>query len=453
VRNRNLVWPGTLRDGLLVLGSLSLPGGLSAQASPIDPVLALEVLAEAAEMARPELTRLWGVPLDCPLLLADRRTRQVAAGVSDDEGVLQRDGALWVGQLPEGRGVANTAFDWAGRRWTMVAWPLPARRADRAQLLAHELFHCIQPRLGQEASSPVNAHLDTREGRLWLRLEWRALEMALVQAGEARVEALRDALLFRAHRRSAFPTAGPEERALERFEGLAEYTGFQGSGWPAGALAVRAAGALAQWDARSSFPRGFAYASGPAYGILLDESGHPWREAALRGVDLGELAAEAHGLEAQPVTPDELRRRGLRYEMHRVEREEDERVARAQAILEDQTRRFVEGPIVRLPPGSQFNFSFDPNMVQTFRGGMVLPTARISDEWGVLEVTANGVWLPQEQGLFTGIILPAPSGIDRPEEGEGWRLRLAPGWHLAPGERDGDWEVRRDGSPGPGGGT
>jgi hypothetical protein len=442
-----------LPQGLLLLGVISLPGTLSAQASPIDPVLALEVLAEAAEMARPELTWLWGVPLDCPLLLADRRTRQVAAAIGDVEGVLKREGALWVGHLPEGRGVANTAFDWAGRRWTMVAWPLPARRADRAQLVAHELFHCIQPLLGQEASSPVNAHLDTRQGRLWLRLEWRALEMALVHVGEARVEALRDALLFRAHRRSAFPTAGAEERALEQAEGLAEYTGLRGSGWPAGALAVRAAGALAQWDARPSFPRGFAYASGPAYGILLDEAGHPWREAALRGADLGDLAAAAHGVEVRPVMPDELRRRGIRYELHRVEREEDERVARAQALLAAQTRWFVEGPIVRLRPGSQFNFSFDPNAVQTFRGGMVLPTARISDEWGVLEVTANGVWLPQEEGLFTGIILPAPSGVNRPEEGEGWRLRLAPGWELVPGERAGDWEVRRGGSSGPGGKT
>src|SRR5690606_15591982 len=130
----------------------------------------------------------------------------------------------------------------------MLAWPLPSRRADRAQLLAHELYHCIQPLLAQDAPSPVNAHLDTREGRVWLRLEWRALEAALIHDGEARAEALRDALLFRTHRRSHAPAAELEERALERFEGLAEYTGLRGSGWPAAALAGRAASALGQWD-------------------------------------------------------------------------------------------------------------------------------------------------------------------------------------------------------------
>lgn len=412
-----------------------------AQSAVIDPGAAREIFEEAAALRSDHLTALWGVPLDCPLILADRGTRQLVASAGDAEGMLRADGAVWVGRVPEGQGVANTAFDWGGRRWTMMTWPLPARRADRMHLLAHELFHCIQPRLGQAPGSPLNAHLDSHDGRLWLRMEWRALEEALVHQGDARAAALADALAFRAWRRQLFPGAAAEERALELHEGLAEYTGFRGSGRPEGVLADRAAVFLAQWEARPTLTRGFAYASGPAYGILLDAAQVAWRPEALRGADLGELAAAAYGLSLPAPGEDDVARRGERYERPRVAREEAERKARTEALLAAQDRRFAEGPVVRLAPGAAFNFSFDPNSVQSYRGGMVLPTARITDAWGVLEVTANGVWLPQRDGLFTGIILPAPPGQDRPTEGDGWRLQLAPGWAVVPGERPGDWQV------------
>ena len=45
--------------------------------------------------------------------------------------------------------------------------------------MLHELFHRIQPDLGLMTISGNNAHLDTVEGRVWLRLEWRALARAL----------------------------------------------------------------------------------------------------------------------------------------------------------------------------------------------------------------------------------------------------------------------------------
>lgn len=424
----------------ILLAGLPLAPAWS-QGSVIDRSMAQEIFTEAMDLRGDHLGALWGVPLDCPLIFADRTTRQLVASAGDQAGLLRAEGGVWVGPVPEGQGVANTAFDWADRRWTMVAWPLPARRAARLQLLGHELFHCIQPRLGQQPTSPMNAHLDTREGRVWLRMEWRALEEALIQAGDPRTSALSDALAFRAWRRQLIPTAAAEERALELHEGLAEYTGFRASSRPERVLADRVAVHLAQWEARPSFPRGFAYASGPAYGLLLDEAAADWRPEALRGADLGELAAAAYGIAATAPSASDVARRGARYELARVQREEEDRAARAEALLVSQERRFVEGPVLRLAPGSEFNFSFDPNTVQTFRGGMVLPTARISDAWGVLEVTANGVWLPQQEGLFTGIVLPAPSAVERPTEGDGWRLRLAPGWQVVPGERPGDWRV------------
>ncbi len=57
-----------------------------------------------------------------------------------------------------------------------------------------------------------NEHLDTVEGRYWLRLEWRALARALRESGDARVLAVREALAFRQARHARFPANGSSRR-------------------------------------------------------------------------------------------------------------------------------------------------------------------------------------------------------------------------------------------------
>ena len=70
-------------------------------------------------------------------------------------------------------------------------------------------------------------------------------------------------------------------------------TGLRLSGLPTAVLPDRAAVQLAQQEEQPSFVRSFAYANGPAYGLLLDASGlKEWREG-LSKRDLGELLASA----------------------------------------------------------------------------------------------------------------------------------------------------------------
>lgn len=433
-----------LRIASYAIVGLLFAAPLGAQAGAIDLAEAREVLAAARGLDRPELTALWGRPITCPLILADPRTRQAVASHADSSGVLQAVEGAFSGTLPEAVGIANYGLDWGGRRWTMVMWPLATRPRERDRLLAHEMFHCLQPVLGIRAESPLNAHLDEEQGRLWLRMEWRALEEALLQRGEARRSALEDALIFRRHRRALFASAAVEEHTLEWNEGLAEYTGLRGSGYPAHVLADRAAIGLATWEQRPSFSRAFAYASGPAYGILLDESGQPWREDARRGVDVGELAARHYRVQLGAASEADLARRGARYDLPRVRGEERARAERNAAVVADLTRRFVDGPVLRLAPAGEFSYSFDPTAVQNFRDGTVHRTLRITDEWGALEVTANGVWLARTEGRITAVVLPALADAESPLKGDGWELRLADGWRVVPGSRAGDWvAVRR----------
>src|SRR5262249_56181459 len=84
------------------------------------------------------------------------------------------------GELPRTLGFANAPVEWGGSRWAAYIWDFTTSLPDprvRAEFMLHELFHRIQPDLGLiTAGGPArsgNAHLDTFEGRVWLRLEWR----------------------------------------------------------------------------------------------------------------------------------------------------------------------------------------------------------------------------------------------------------------------------------------
>jgi hypothetical protein len=185
-----------------------------AQNSPIDTALASQYFQEAQALCNRDNGRLWGVSLCGPMLFVDRKTRTVVANQADKEGILRKSGNVFVGQLPAKVNIANTATEWAGVKWTMVIFPLPEDKIRRANLMAHELWHRVQNDIGFPGSGAANNHLDTRDGRVWLQLEWRALAAALTNRGKQRRQAIADALLFRAYRRTIFPNAATEEREM-----------------------------------------------------------------------------------------------------------------------------------------------------------------------------------------------------------------------------------------------
>ena len=430
---------------LLLLGLASAVG---AQETPIDLAEARRAFEAARIASDLDARRLWGAELYGPVFLVDPGSRFVAADRADPEGALEERDGVWVGTLPESINPANTAIEWAGFRWTMVMWPTPSIPHARNRLLLHEMFHRVQEDVGLPANNPLNAHLDAKDARIWMRLEMRALAEALAHDGDGRGAAVGDALAFRARRRALFPDAAAEEDALERNEGMAEYTGLVLSGLPAEALADRAAVGLEQREASESFSRSFAYATGPAYGVLLDESGTPWREALIDGATLSELLEAVYEIEASRIQAEG---RVAWYNGERViaveTAREETRLAREAGLR----ARFVDGPVLRMTPDSEFNFSFDPNDAVNLEGlGTVYGSTRVVDGWGILEVTSGGaLFLRNEKGWITGVVVPLPAGTGGPPiAGDGWTLELAGGWELVPGERAGDWLVRSSGTGG-----
>lgn len=432
---------------LIAIASSSCPAPQArAQKEPsISLSLARKYFAEAETLCRRDGGRLWGHSLCGAMLFVDPDTLEAVANQADKEGrLVQREG-VFIGKLPETGGAANTAVNWAGVRWTMIMWPLPSNRYNRARLMLHEMFHRVQDELGLPAGNPSNNHLDSMEGRVWLQMEWLALREAVTHRGAERKRAIADALLFRAVRRQLFAQAAVEERALEMNEGLAEYTGVTLSGRTQDEWAGYLAAQLDQAAYGNSFVRSFAYTSGPAYGFLLDETKTPWRKGLKLSDDLGVLLERAYSIRLPEDLKREAESRLSLYGGDEVRLRETARETRRQQTLAKFRAKLVDGPVLVIPVTESFNYTFNPNNLASLDGvGTIYPTLRATDAWGILNVT-DGALLTREQGKAAKVYVAAPTDTTASSiKGDGWTLELNAGWRVEAGARKGDYVLKRE---------
>jgi hypothetical protein len=418
-------------------GAAEAPGAPSPY--PIDLAQAQEVFAEAQRVSAKEGGRLWGKPLYGPMFLVDPATRAVVANEADGQGVLRPQGSVYLGTLPESVIVANSPAEWGGKRWTMLLAPtLPQDPLTRHIMLAHELFHRIQPELHLMSEDSLCGHLDTPEGRIWLQLEWRALAAALVSSGPAQAAAIRDALAFRAHRHELFLGSATKEASQEVAEGIPEYTGAIAGAPDRDAARWRAIARLSDPDLSLSFVRAFAYLSGPAYGLLLDQHLPAWRAQAAAQTDLGALLASS----LQGAMTASASSRAPLYGESAIRLSEADRAARADAEKARYRALLVEGPTLTLQSAGHLHFSFNPStLVSLGEAGTVYPTFHAADAWGTLDVK-EGVLL---SAGFKSATVAAPADITGPHlQGRGWTLDLAPGWHVIPASTPGSFTLRQE---------
>ncbi len=417
--------------GVLVLLAVGCSAASSPTGSPVIPAAAAaEAFHEAHELCAAEGGRLWGQSLCGPMLFVDPASRQAVLNGPSPGAVA--DGAIFRLTLPVDMGTANTAVELEGKRWSMVLWPLPADTTARHILLMHESFHRIQPDLHLPGGGGLvaNAHLDTRDGRVWLRGELDALEAALDSVGEVRRRNLADALLLRSYRRSLWPDAEAEERALELNEGLAEWTGIAAALGDQEQRVKAELGDIASCQGTPSFVRSFAYATGPAYAELLEGVQPEWRRQVDDDFDLGSAAGAAYRVETHEPIPSAAAGALARHHGETIEAEEDAREQRIVARNERYTALFVDGPTVTFPIESM-QISFNPREVEAFEDrGSVYRTLELHDTWGTLKVASGAALIPPS---FTEVIVPAAADTAAGHlAGDGWSATLADGFTLAP---------------------
>jgi hypothetical protein len=198
-----------------------------------------------------------------------------------------------------------------------------------------------------------------------------------------------------------------------------------------------------------TYVRSFAYVTGPAYGLLLDGAKPGWRAGLKAQDDLGDILAKA----LEVTFPADLKKladeRAPAYGGREVMAEEDRRAAKKSRELASMRARLVDGPVLLAPTTQAFSYSFDPAGQVPLEGlGTVYPYLRVSAAWGILEATGGALMLMRE-GVIAGIRVSAPKAPEaRPLAGDGWTLTLQEGWGVVPGERKGDFELKRT-APGP----
>lgn len=402
--------------GLLLLLSFVAPTGAQAQ---VDPQLARIYFEEAKAICERDAGRLWGVSLCGPLVIFDPRTGTRATNQPEP-----------AGPPPRFNFFADGPVSWGGQRWfALPLFLLPPDADDvRQQIMLHGMFHRVQPELGLMTDDGFNEHLDSLEGRVWLRLEWRALRRALESGGSSQSEAIADALAFRLERRRLFPGAAENERREEIREGLASYTGVAAwAGTPADARRAAASG-LAGADSQQAFVGNFEGASGPAYGVLLDDLLPGWRRQVRNTSDLGDMLAAASDRSA---TAD-LAGASARYDGMAVRTAEETRDRAQQIRVAELRRRFVDGPVLTMPAvGSGTSSTVGsvgiPEVGTVFSGNFTM-----SGRWGRLNAN-NGV-LRSADGTTLSVPVTAPlEGTTL--QGDGWSVTVNPGWIVMPAAR------------------
>jgi hypothetical protein len=425
---------------LVILSLALIVQAALAQSIPADA--AGKVFQTAERVNGRDGGRLWGMPVCGPMFVVDPDTHEVVANQADAQEFLKKDGSVWRGKLPAAMTPANSATDWGGVRWTMLMWPVTTDTRDRERLVGHECFHRIQKELRLVPRDRVASHLDDKEERIWLQLEWRALERALVTAGEQRRAAIADALAFRNYRRLLIKGAAATENGLEMNEGLAEYTGFRLASANEADRRAAAIYALHSGPAKQSFGRSFAYVSGPAYGLLLDASGIEWKNQLTPETDWGALLANAYRLskvEASGATAPVLAKG---YEGATLIAAESQRAVEIEAKRAEVRKIFVDGPVLVLPIDEEFGYGFNPNDTLSLdENSTVYGWARITARWGVLE-TSNGALMTRREGKIVRIVVPAARNAESGAN-EDWKLTLNPGWKIAGAERAGDQTLQK----------
>ena len=372
------------------------------------------------------------------MLLVDASTRSAIANRPDPDGTFRQQGNIYVGMLPAQFTPSNTSIPWSAQNWSMVILPLPDDPFLRLSLLAHESFHRVQPDLGLNGSDTPDPALDTEAGRLWMRMELRALARALRSEGSPGRQSAIDAMLFRTYRDQLCPGTEKMEAAMERQEGLAEYTGVFIALRETGESISREARVVEAFEDSNAYARSFAYATGPALGLLLDHYQPGWRTGMAKAESLDSMLIAA--LKFQP--PREVERlakeRAGLYGYDAVASAEGEREERHRALIAELKTKFVDGPTLDFPAVSQMNRNFNPQTLVPFPPyGTFYPTGTFSADWGKLQVESGGALVaPDNRSLR----LPAPSDIEaRPVRGPGWMLQLTPGWAIKRAEHPGSY--------------
>jgi len=392
------------------------------------PEKAAYYFSEVKKICKDDDGKLWGKNLYGPILFIDTKTRRLYSNVQDSQRILKPKGDIFTGIYPKEE-VINYAREFGGTLYALAPVPDEEDYYTLTSRCIHGLFHCFQIEKGIDTPDYKTRHMGERTARLLLKMEWKALERAIRSPGEARKQAVRDALVFRSARHEIYPDYKKDENNFENYEGLASFTYMK--------LCTSSEKEYLEklldyyhmiYDFRSyTFSYGFVH--GNLYAYLLDEKDFDFSSIDSRDFDLGEALKDIYDVSLPEISRDISGSLAFNYDIDIVKKEENEREEQLREGLRRRTAPFIERPIVILELISP-NFAFeaeDTDPVDTL--GTIYETIRVSDNWGKLAVEEGGCLLSPDLKILR---VPAKN-VEKENQhitGEGWHIVLNNNWEL-----------------------
>lgn len=381
------------------------------------------------KLATKNATKLWNKDLYGPIIIVNPISRAVYANVSDSLQVLKEDQGIFTGKLPMEVPVSNASIKWNKVNWAMILLPyIPKNDTDRINLFAHELFHRSQKSLGFKLTDADNNHLNTIQGRIYLKLELEALIKALqTQDNLMQKRHLTNAMIFRTYRRSLFTGSDSTENLLELNEGIAEYTGVCISRGDLGHAKEHFIRKIRDFLSAGTFVRTFPYRTTPVYGFFLREKKKYWNKEISMNTDLTAFFIEELKIKLPLDIKAESDKLREEYGYSEILKEEIELEENMKEKVADYKSKFIEKPHFTLKFENK-KASFDSRSLTPIENyGTVYTTITVSDNWGVLTVTNVGALMSQSRDNIT---VTAPEKIEENLIiGNGWTLKLNTGYY------------------------
>lgn len=371
---------------------------------------------------------LWGANLYGPIMLVDIETRRIFSNVQDEDGLLKAKDGIFTGIYPGEEIINNFAVTFGNTLFAMA--PLPGEEDSyriKARCL-HGLFHCFQVNKGIDSPTYNPVHMNEVTARLWLKMEWKALEKAIRTSGESRNQAIRDALVFRSTRREIYPTYTDDENRFENYEGLATFTYMLLANNDHHSYTL----AIMEYLHRIynySYAQSYGFIHGALYAYLLNDDGFDFSSIDKPAVDLGEIARERFNITLPEICRDIAGSLSINYDIDIVRAEEAKRAEKIKESLHKKTATFTDKSVVYLKLESP-SFSFEPeDVIPVDTLGVIYENLRVSDNWGKIIVNGSGC-LVSPNLQFMRIPAKGLKAEKNHITGEGWSIILNSNWQI-----------------------
>jgi hypothetical protein len=396
---------------------------------------ALKYFREVEAICNKDNGKLWGKNLYGPLMFVDRPTRKIFANQPDKGGILKGKDGIYTGDFPKELIIESRPLEFGGTIFAITLLP-PQEDDYRINSRAiFSLFHSFQKTSGLEPAGFNTRHMDDKNARLWLKLEWRALRNAINNDGDLRVQSIRDALIFRGARRELYPKSVNDENEFEDYQGLSTFTSITLCEDTLGKAKRRLIENLDRTYSLQSYGRNYGFIHGALYAYLAHEKGYDYKTIHTDTIDLGNEVKTLYNIQLPSICRDVAGSLALSYDIESIYKEEEQRLADIKERIHKEISTFTEKPVVYVELESPY-FDFEPEDIRSLDTlGTIYSAMRVSDNWGKLTVDKGGC-LVSYNLKFLRIPVKNYKESNNKISGDGWHLMLNNDWEIVKVEQN-----------------